>query len=51
VREQKAGARPPKEKDPEADVEADLRAQVASLREKVDALTAENNQLRQQLGM
>jgi hypothetical protein len=51
VREQKAGSRPPKEKEPEADVEADLRAQVASLREKVDALTAENNQLRQQLGL
>jgi len=51
VREQKAGSRPPKEKEPEADVEADLRAQVAALRDKVDALTAENNALRQQLGM
>lgn len=51
VREQKTGSRPPKEKDAVADVEADLRAQVASLREKVDALTAENKQLREQLGM
>ena len=49
VREQKAGAKPPKEK-PE-DPEADLRAQVAALREKVDALTAENTALREQLGM
>jgi hypothetical protein len=49
VREQKAGAKPPKE--PAADVEADLRAQVAALREKVDALTAENAALKQQLGM
>jgi transcriptional regulator with XRE-family HTH domain len=49
VREQKAGAKPPKE--PAADAEADLRAQVAALREKVDALTAENQALKQQLGM
>jgi len=32
VREQKTGSRPPKEKDAVADVEADLRAQVAALR-------------------
>jgi transcriptional regulator with XRE-family HTH domain len=49
VREQKAGAKPPKE--PAGDAEADLRAQVAALREKVDALTAENNALKEQLGM
>ncbi|MES2318353.1 MAG: hypothetical protein V4631_12765 [Pseudomonadota bacterium] len=49
VREQKAGAKPPKE--PAADAEADLRAQVAALREKVDILTAENNALKEQLGM
>jgi hypothetical protein len=49
VREQKAGAKPPKE--PAADAEADLRAQVAALREKVDALTAENQALKAQLGM
>ncbi len=49
VREQKAGSRPPKE--PAADTEGDLRAQVAALREKVDALTAENAALKQQLGM
>jgi transcriptional regulator with XRE-family HTH domain len=49
VREQKAGAKPPKE--PAADAEADLRAQVAALREKVDALTAENKALKEQLGM
>ena len=49
VREQKAGAKPPKE--PAADTDADLRAQVAALREKVDALTAENNALKEQLGM
>ncbi len=49
VREQKAGSRPPKE--PAADTEGDLRAQVAALREKVDTLTAENAALKQQLGM
>ena len=49
VREQKAGAKPPKE--PAADTEADLRAQVAALREKVDALTAENIALKEQRGM
>ena len=49
VREQKAGAKPAKER--AADAEADLRAQVAALREKVDALTAENNALKEQLGM
>jgi transcriptional regulator with XRE-family HTH domain len=49
VREQKAGTKPPKE--PAADTEADLRAQVAALREKVDALTAENLALKEQLGM
>jgi transcriptional regulator with XRE-family HTH domain len=49
VREQKAGAKPPKEAP--ADAEADLRAQVAALREKVDALTAENKSLREQLGI
>ncbi|MES2017231.1 MAG: hypothetical protein V4484_12110 [Pseudomonadota bacterium] len=49
VREQKAGAKPPKE--PAADAEADLRAQVAALREKVDALTAENKSLKEQLGI
>ena len=49
VREQKAGAKPPKE--PAGDAEADLRAQVAALRDKVDALTAENTALKQQLGM
>ncbi|MFL6657669.1 MAG: hypothetical protein ACJ8GW_06340 [Massilia sp.] len=49
VREQKAGAKPPKE--PAADTEADLRAQVAALREKVDVLTAENKALKEQLGM
>ena len=47
VREQKAGSRAPKE--PAGDTEADLRAQVAALREKVDALTAENAALKQQL--
>ena len=49
VREQKAGSRPPRE--PAADTEGDLRVQVAALREKVDALTAENAALKQQLGM
>lgn len=49
VREQKAGARPPKEAP--ADAEADLRAQIAALREKVDALTAENKALKEQLGI
>jgi hypothetical protein len=49
VREQKAGARPPKE--PAADTEAELRAQVSALREKVDALTAENVALKEQLAM
>ncbi len=49
VREQKAGSRPPKEAAP--DTEADLRAQVAALRDKVDALTAENKSLKEQLGI
>ena len=49
VREQKAGSRAPKE--PAVDAEAELRAQVAALREKVDALTAENLALKEQLGM
>jgi len=49
VREQKASSRPPKE--PPADAEADLRAQIAALREKVDVLTAENKALKEQLGM
>ena len=49
VREQKAGSKPPKEAP--ADAEADLRAQVAALREKVDALTAENTSLKEQLGI
>ena len=49
VREQKAGAKPPKEA--AGDVEGDLRAQVAALREKVDALTAENLALKEQLGI
>ncbi len=48
VREQKAGNRPPKE--PAVDAETELRAQIATLREKVDALTAENAELRAQLG-
>ena len=47
VREQKAGVRPPKE--PAADAEAELRAQVASLRDKVDALNAENQALKERL--
>jgi transcriptional regulator with XRE-family HTH domain len=49
VREQKAGTRAPKE--PVIDAETELRAQVAALREKVDALTAENLALKEQLGM
>jgi outer membrane murein-binding lipoprotein Lpp len=49
VREQKAGARPPKET--LADEAAELRAQVAALRQKVDALTAENAALKEQLGV
>jgi hypothetical protein len=47
VREQKAGSRPPKEAP--ADEAADLRAQVAALREKVDALTQENAELKELL--
>ncbi|WP_426196219.1 hypothetical protein [Massilia sp. DWR3-1-1] len=47
VREQKAAARPPKE-EPPSEVTA-LRAQVAALREKIDALTAENADLKNQL--
>ena len=49
VREQKQGSRPPK--DAPTDTEADLRAQVATLREKVDWLSAENTSLKQQLGI
>jgi transcriptional regulator with XRE-family HTH domain len=49
VREQKAGSRPPKEKDQPADEAADLRAQVATLRQKVDALEQENAMLRERL--
>lgn len=49
VREQKASARPPKETP--ADAEGELRAQVALLREKVDALTQENNELKARLGI
>jgi transcriptional regulator with XRE-family HTH domain len=49
VREQKAGSRPPKETP--ADEAADLRAQVAALRDKVDALQLENAALKQQLGL
>ncbi len=49
VREQKAGSRPPKEAP--ADEAADLRAQVAALRDKVDALQLENAALKQQLGL
>ena len=49
VREQKQGARQPKEAP--SDAEAALRAQVASLRDKVDLLTAENKTLKQQLGI
>ena len=48
VREQKAATRPPKETPP--DEAGELRAQVAALRQKVDALTQENAELRQQLG-
>jgi transcriptional regulator with XRE-family HTH domain len=47
VREQKQSSRPPKE--PAADAESELRAQVAALRDKVDALTTENNDLKSQL--
>ncbi len=47
VREQKAGSRPPKEAP--ADEAAELRAQVAALREKVDALTQENAELKELL--
>jgi predicted nuclease with TOPRIM domain len=47
VREQKASARPPKEQP--ADEAADLRAQVAALRQKVDALEQENALLRERL--
>jgi hypothetical protein len=47
VREQKQSARPPKE--PAADAETQLRAQVAALREQVDTLTAENAALKAQL--
>jgi hypothetical protein len=47
VREQKAGSRPPKEAP--ADEAADLRAQVAALRQKVDTLTQENAALRELL--
>ncbi|MDB5934307.1 MAG: hypothetical protein JWQ01_1651, partial [Massilia sp.] len=49
VREQKAGARPPKEAPP--DEATELRAQVAALRQKVDALTEENAALKAQLGV
>ncbi|MCE3606227.1 hypothetical protein LXA47_21835 [Massilia sp. P8910] len=47
VREQKASSRPPKEAP--ADAETELRAQVAALRGKVDALSAENQVLRERL--
>ncbi|MDQ1830381.1 hypothetical protein [Massilia scottii] len=47
VREQKASSRPPKE--PAADAETELRAQVATLRGKVDALSAENQALKERL--
>jgi transcriptional regulator with XRE-family HTH domain len=47
VREQKASARPAKEAP--ADEAAELRAQVASLRQKVDALEQENAMLRERL--
>ncbi|NHZ80292.1 hypothetical protein F2P44_13565 [Massilia sp. CCM 8695] len=47
VREQKAASRPPKEAP--ADAETELRAQVATLRGKVDALSAENQVLRERL--
>ncbi|QYF93337.1 hypothetical protein KY495_22115 [Massilia sp. PAMC28688] len=49
VREQKAASRPPKEVP--QDAEAELRAQVAVLRDKVDALTQENNDLKARLGI
>ncbi len=49
VREQKAASKPPKEAP--ADAEAELRAQIAALREKIDTLTAENEALKQQLGL
>ena len=49
VREQKQGARAPKEAP--ADAEAELRAQVAALRVKIDMLTAENKTLKEQLGI
>jgi hypothetical protein len=48
VREQKAAARPPKETP--LDEVGELRSQVAALRQKVDVLTQENAELRQQLG-
>ncbi len=50
VREQKAASRPPKENadDPEAELRQ-ARAQVAMLREAVDALSAENATLKEQL--
>ncbi|MBC7454629.1 MAG: hypothetical protein H7335_13165 [Massilia sp.] len=48
VRELKASARPLKPAAP--DDASDLRAQVAALRQQVDALTLENTGLRQQLG-
>jgi hypothetical protein len=47
VREQKASTRPPKEAP--ADEAAELRAQVAALRRKVDALEQENATLRERL--
>lgn len=47
VREQKAASKPPKEA--AEDAEGDLRAQVASLREKVDVLSAENQALKDRL--
>jgi transcriptional regulator with XRE-family HTH domain len=58
VREQKAATRPRKEPAPDADgdaaepadTEAQLRAQVAVLRARVDELSAENRALREQLG-
>jgi hypothetical protein len=48
VREQKASNRPPKEAAP--DEATELRAQVAALRQKVDALTQENAELKELLG-
>lgn len=47
VREQKMAAKPPKE--PAADAETALRTQVAALRDKVDALSAENQELKGRL--